>query len=114
MQPPHDESGAAVDWEAVPPVEPYPGVSARRFDTAHATVVRYQLAQGAQYPLHDHPEEQLVHVIEGSVAFSLGDREVVLSASDLVHVPGDVPHGARGLGPGTATFLNIVIPRRPS
>jgi quercetin dioxygenase-like cupin family protein len=107
------EPGAPVDWQRFPASDPYPGVSARRADTAHATVVRYELAPGAQYPLHSHPEEQLVHVLAGRVAFRLGDGEVELEQGDLVYLPGDLAHGARGAGPETATFLNIVVPRRP-
>jgi quercetin dioxygenase-like cupin family protein len=103
-----------VDWERLLAHEPYPGVLARRFDTVHATIVRYELAPDARYPLHDHPEEQLVHHLGGRLALRLGGRELVLAQCDLVHVPANLPHAARNIGPDTAIFLNIVIPRRPS
>jgi quercetin dioxygenase-like cupin family protein len=101
-----------VSWDDLPEAEPHPGVHARRFDTEHATVVRYELAPGAEYPLHRHPEEQLVQVLVGNLDFQLGDSTLRLAEGDLVHVAGDVRHGARCRGPDTTVFLNVVIPRR--
>jgi quercetin dioxygenase-like cupin family protein len=101
-----------IGWSELPPSQPYDGVQARRFDTEHATVVRYELEPGARYPLHDHPEEQLVQVLTGSIELELGASRLLLVAGDLAHVPGGVRHGARCPGPQGAVFLNIVIPRR--
>ena len=101
-----------VEWEELAGSEPYPGVTARRFDAEHASVIRYELAPGASYPIHSHPEEQLVLLLAGEVEFHAAGAAVTLREGDLYHVPGHVPHGARATGSGTAVFLNIVAPRR--
>lgn len=110
--PGQERSAAPVDWAAVPARRPYAGIVQRRMDTRHATVVRYELEPGARYPLHAHPEEQLVHVVEGEIRFQVGRRVLHLRRGDLLHVPGEVVHGAEGGGDATAVFLNIVMPRR--
>jgi quercetin dioxygenase-like cupin family protein len=101
-----------VRWDDVPETEPYPGIRARRLDTAHATVVRYEFRPGAAYPLHAHHEEQLVQVLDGRIELQVGEATLALAAGDLAHVPGDLPHGARCAG-DRAVFLNIAVPRRP-
>jgi quercetin dioxygenase-like cupin family protein len=101
-----------IRWEELPAAEPHAGVRARRFDTQHATVVRYEFDPGARYPLHDHPEEQLVQIVSGQVDLRLGTSTLELGAGDLVHVPGGITHGVHCRGPEPAVFLNIVMPRR--
>jgi quercetin dioxygenase-like cupin family protein len=103
--------GGLVDWALVADSEPHTGVRARRVDTAGTTLVRYEFQPGAAYPRHQHLEEQLVHVLSGSIELDLGGETFALAAGDLVHVAGGVPHGARG-GEGGAVFLNVVVPRR--
>ena len=102
----------AVDWNQLAPFEPYPGMRGRRFDTAHATVIRYELDPGASHPIHSHAEEQLVHIIDGEIDFTVGGRVLRLGAGQMVHVPAHVPHGATGAGQRPAVFLNIVMPPR--
>jgi quercetin dioxygenase-like cupin family protein len=105
------DNGGLVDWAAVAESEPYADVRARRFDTGQATVVRYEFGPDAVYPWHEHGEEQLVHVLSGAIELELGATTLSLTAGDLVHVPGGVPHGARAREAG-AIFLNVVVPRR--
>lgn len=104
--------GGFVDWASVAESEPHAGVRAQRVDTAGMTLVRYVFQPGAAYPRHQHPEEQLVHVLSGTLQLELGGETLALAAGDLVHVAGGVPHGARGGATG-AVFLNLVVPRRP-
>ena len=102
-----------IDWDAVPATAPYPGVEARRFDGAAMTVVEYRFAPGAAgYPLHSHPEEQLVQVIEGQIDFTVAGATTRLGPGQSAHVAGGIEHGARPAEGGAARFLNIVAPRR--
>ena len=91
-----------------------PGVAARRFDGAAMTVVEYRFAAGAAgYPLHRHPEEQLVQVLEGTLDFTVAGVVTRLGPGQSAYVAGGVEHGARPVGGTGARFLNIVEPRRP-
>lgn len=101
-----------IDWHKLEPTSPYAGIQLRRFNTEHATVVRYEFQPGATYPLHHHLEEQLIYVVRGSVNFQLGDQVITLGPDDMLHVPSNIPHGATAAGTEEAVFLNIAMPRR--
>ncbi len=100
-----------LPWASAPQARPHPGVTARRLDLAHMTVVRYRFEPGAVFPLHSHPEEQLVVMLEGTARFTVGERTVAVRSGESVHAPPDVPHGCQA-GPEGCIFLNIVSPRR--
>lgn len=104
--------GAPVAWERLPASHPFAGVTAYRFDTAYATVVRYEIQPGAAYPPHSHPEEQVVHVLAGEMEFWVDGRGVRLRSGDTLYVPGGAEHGSRVEGPDPVTFLVVVVPRR--
>lgn len=48
-------------------------------------------------PVHSHVEEQLICVISGKLAVTLGDEERTLGPGEVAVVPPYVPHGARSL-----------------
>jgi quercetin dioxygenase-like cupin family protein len=101
-----------VDWSALEEARPFPGVRARRLDTAGATLVRYEFEPGAGYPEHAHPEEQVVVVLSGEGTFHAGGEAVALRPGGVLTTPGGLPHRAVA-GPGGVVFVNIVVPRRP-
>lgn len=100
-----------TNWDAIPPSHPQPGVTTRRFDSDGMTIVRYEFAPGAAFPVHSHPEEQVVILLKGQVAFTIGNQEVMLGPGAVCHVPPHVPHGAVA-GPEPVVFLNLLSPRR--
>lgn len=100
-----------LEFSGVAPKHPQPGVTTRRLDYDHMTVVRYEFAPGAAFPMHHHAEEQLVVMLSGSCRFRLGAGERELQAGDAVVAAPHVPHGATA-GPDGCRFLNILSPRR--
>ena len=104
------ESGCFDD---LPVDEPWPGVRRCAFDTQHATITRYEFEAGAEFPLHNHPQEQITLVQEGEVEFTVDGDVKRLGPGDWSVVPPDVPHGLRA-GAGGARFLAIVVPKRDS
>jgi quercetin dioxygenase-like cupin family protein len=99
-----------VAWDTVAPFAPHPGVEARRFDSDGVTVIRYELQEGARYPLHTHVQEQYFQVISGHPTAIADGEAVPLAPGDLLLIPAGVPHGARSER-GKAVFLSI-SPRR--
>jgi len=102
---------AVVSWALLPEDSPYPGIRRRRFDGRGFTLVRYEFAPGASFPLHHHPEEQLVLVEAGEVIMRSGDAEMHLRAGDACWTP---PHEVHGITAGAsgAVFVNLIVPRR--
>lgn len=75
------------------------------------TLVYYEFLPGASFPIHSHPEEQVVTVIRGRVTFTVGDQQFAMGPGDVCHVTPHVPHGAQA-GPEPVEFLNLLSPRR--
>jgi len=90
---------------------PYAGIARRVLNTDKATVQEYSFNAGATYPLHQHPQEQITLVLEGTLTFSAGDDTRELSAGAWSVVPGDVQHGITA-GPAGARFLATLVPPR--
>lgn len=102
---------AVLRWSDLPLEEPYPGIHRRRFDGHGFSAVLYHFAPGAAFPLHRHPEEQLVVLLEGRVCLHQGDDRLLLAPGDAAWTPPGVPHAIEALE-GPATLLNLVVPRR--
>ena len=47
--------------------------------------------------MHSHENEQLSWVLEGALRFVVEDREIVVRAGEVLHLPSDVPHSAEAV-----------------
>jgi len=64
------------------------------------------------YGIHSHPHEQIAYITRGSFDFAVeGQESVILGEGDSIHIPPNIPHGARPLSDG-ATLLDIFTPIR--
>jgi len=98
-------------FDALPLDEPWPGVRRSAFDTASATVTRYEFEPGAVFPMHSHPQEQITVLQAGEAEFTVAGEVTVLRPGAWSVVPGGVEHGLKA-GRSGARFLAIVVPRR--
>jgi quercetin dioxygenase-like cupin family protein len=58
------------------------------------------LKKDALVPQHSHHNEQLTYILEGALHFFIGanrEREVIVRAGEVLHLPANVPHEARAL-----------------
>jgi quercetin dioxygenase-like cupin family protein len=58
---------------------------------------RVLLKKGARVPLHSHHNEQLTYVLEGALRFSIDNREITVSAGEVLCIPPNMPHEAVAL-----------------
>jgi mannose-6-phosphate isomerase-like protein (cupin superfamily) len=66
---------------------------------------------GQSHALHAHQGmDKVYQVVEGSGLFLLGDRELPMTAGDLLVAPEGVPHGVRNTGTGRLLVLAILAP----
>jgi transcriptional regulator with XRE-family HTH domain len=65
--------------------------SYRQFQTAAAVATIRPGASSGDKPLQ-HPGEELVHVVEGVLTFTVGDNAYPLGVGDSLHFGGQVPH----------------------
>ena len=74
------------------------------------SLMEVTLPQGSGPPPHVHDWDEAYVVLEGEVAFSVGDRRIDAVAGDFVYTPGGVAHGFRGTSPAPARVLIFDAP----
>jgi quercetin dioxygenase-like cupin family protein len=87
------------------------GVTARVVRGDLLTLAAVELEPDGLVPEHQHPNEQLGFVLEGSVTFRIEDESTQLGPGGIWRIPGDVPHEARA-GAGGAVVVDVFSPPR--
>jgi unsaturated pyranuronate lyase len=81
-----------------PTIEICPGITRRT--VAHGNAM-YQmlatLAAGSQMPAHSHPQEQIVHILEGKMRLIVEGVPHELSTGDSFYLASNVSHGVETL-----------------
>ena len=89
------------------------GITRRIVSGEQAMVAQVLLKRGDIVPRHSHPNEQVTYILEGALAFELGENgehEVVVRAGEVLVIPADMPHSAVAL---EDTFdLDVFAPPR--
>ena len=85
-------------------------VSRRVIHSDRMTTARITVKKGGVVPRHSHENEQISHVLEGSVLFQFDDREITARAGDLVEIASNEPHRVEALEDSVA--LDVFQPVR--
>ena len=59
--------------------------------------MRVEFEAGSRLPEHSHPHEQVTHVLEGALRFTLGNETRDVLAGESIYLAPGVPHGAEAL-----------------
>lgn len=78
---------------SVEPRELVPGHHGRFIHSEHTTHVYWDIEEGAVLPEHSHPHEQIVNMLEGTYELVVAGETHVLTAGDVLVIPGGAPHG---------------------
>ena len=86
-------------WDDMPKEEVTAQLSRRLVTGDRVMLAHVYLNKGCVVPLHQHENEQITYILEGSLKFHVGEEqeEVVLTAGDVLHIPSNVPHKATAL-----------------
>ncbi|GGM69426.1 cupin [Thermogymnomonas acidicola] len=84
-------------WKEAERVEMFPGVTRRVFYGERSMLTMIDLKKGAEVPAHRHESEQITWVMSGSLEMTVGGKTRILSAGDVIVIPGSVEHSARAL-----------------
>ncbi|HEY3396888.1 MAG TPA: cupin domain-containing protein [Armatimonadota bacterium] len=77
--------------------------NARLGNSEALTVGICEINPGQANPRHQHPNcTEVLYVLQGTIAHSFGEQEVVMNVGDVVTVPPGLAHHARNLGAETA------------
>src|SRR6202008_1163831 len=75
-----------------------------------AIQVRVDLEPGVTFPLHSHPGEEIIYVLEGVWEYEVeGKGKLTLEAGAVLFIPAGVKHGAKNVGRGTGSELATSI-----
>ena len=80
-----------------------------RSDVMELTKIRFEKGKGAD--LHQHPEEQILYVLEGAFEVVLGDETYEVRRGEASFHPSNVPHRAVAKEDTVAlSFKHLVAP----
>ena len=99
-------------WSQLPFEHVSPGITRQTLHASQQSVIRYVYAPGSNFPIHQHPEEQVTLVVSGQIEFTVADERLVMGAGEVAVIAPNVPHGARVIGTETVETFNILSPRR--
>jgi quercetin dioxygenase-like cupin family protein len=82
------------NWDEIPFEKIGEGIERQMVVGENMMICRLRFAANTVTPAHDHPHEQMTIVEKGKVLFTLGDKEKVVQAGDVLHFPSNFWHGA--------------------
>lgn len=92
-------------WADIAP-EQMNSLTTRQYVVGTNTMLaRLVLKKGAHVPVHHHVNEQMSHVVEGSLNFMLEGKVVKVRAGEILCIPPDVPHEVVALEDSVALDL---------
>ena len=71
--------------------------------------VRVDFDSGYVAPMHTHPGEEIIYVIEGTLEYEIGGKKSKVKAGDVLFVPAGTPHTATNIGSGNGAELATYI-----
>lgn len=102
-----------VDWNTIPWTPVREGVERKSFAGDGATLALHRLAPGHEPKPHQHPNEQIVYILEGQIRFHIDGESIVLGAGQLLVVPANTMHWGEVVGDVPVLNLDIFTPKRP-
>lgn len=72
--------------------------------------VRVDLDPGVTFPMHSHPGEEIIYVLEGTWEYQVeGKKAVTLEAGEVLFIPAGVRHAAKNVGSSKGSELATYI-----
>jgi quercetin dioxygenase-like cupin family protein len=74
--------------------------------------VRVDFDPGYVAPMHTHPGEEIIYVIEGTLEYEIGGKKSRVKAGDVLFVPAGTPHTATNIGRDNGAELATYVVER--
>jgi quercetin dioxygenase-like cupin family protein len=99
-----------ITVSGVPERELFPGYRARLVHSERMTFSYVDVDAGASFAEHDHPHEQVIHLLEGDFEVTVDGETRLLRAGDVAIVPPNARH--RGTAITACRILDAFAPTR--
>jgi quercetin dioxygenase-like cupin family protein len=76
-------------------ITPVPGIHIRSMTGDKLMFIFVRIDPHAEVPHHQHVNEQVGTVIEGTLTITIGGESRAISVGDAYHIPANVPHSAK-------------------
>jgi quercetin dioxygenase-like cupin family protein len=86
-----------VQLDRLKKAELFPGFSAKIVHTPNTSISYVWVDKGAVLPVHHHPEEQVLNLIEGEMEVTIGDTSKLCKAGSVIVIPSNVKHTVTAL-----------------
>ena len=87
-----------TSFDAIPLERLNPLIDRQFVHGEQTMLARIILRKGAIVPRHSHENEQITHILEGALRFTMGDdRVITVRAGELLVIPSNLPHQAEAL-----------------
>jgi quercetin dioxygenase-like cupin family protein len=90
-----------LNWDTIPAEQVTPAMERKLIWGEKLMIARMKFKDGFRVPLHHHVNEQITHVISGTMRFWFGEKKdqvMDLHAGDTIVIPADLPHEALMVG----------------
>jgi|SRR5271156_1480493 len=98
-----------IDTRELKVVERLPGWKGRYFDSENMTFGHYSFAAGSSIHEHDHPNEEVWHVIEGQLEVTIDGKKQVAGPGFVALVPPNTLHSVRAISDGRAIVVDYPL-----
>lgn len=98
-------------WDQAEEKTPFMGVRTRRVDQGSLTLIRYSMEPKIEYPMHRHPGEQTLLILEGGCELEAAHQVLSLSPGDIAYTPSMEPHRITA-GKMGVVFVAMINPKR--
>ena len=78
----------------IPSKELIPGFHGKFIHGQQSTLAFWDIKQGCIMPQHQHPHEQITHIVSGELEMVIGGEKMLFTAGTVHVIPSNTPHGA--------------------
>ena len=98
-----------IDTRDLDPREPLPGWEGRFLHSEHMTFGYYTVTAGSSIHEHEHPQEEVWHVIEGALEVTIGVETQIAGPGCVALIPAHTSHSVRALADSRAIVVDYPL-----
>jgi quercetin dioxygenase-like cupin family protein len=72
--------------------EVIPGASMWAISLEKTQLTYFEVEPESEFELHQHPSEQITYVLEGSLFFGFGEKQIEVKSGEVIAIPSNLPH----------------------